>query len=226
MALFPRTWADANRHPQALDPEMFLEALPGHEQQLSAQVQAGFGVIPKLAAHGYPIYSHRLSREQAATRIEQAHAPYHKELTRRLSLAKQRFGFAVLVDCHSMPRAGRQMEPPHGVTEIVLGDRYGASCNLSLRNCLDTAFTKQGFSVSHNQPYAGGYSIRRYGRPRLNLHAIQIEIARDLYMDESTLKAHEHFSDIAGQMTQIMRELKKFVRQFARELKADETVSF
>jgi hypothetical protein len=42
-----------------------------------------------------------------------------------------------------------------------------------------------GLRVRRNQPYAGGFTTQRYGRPALARHTLQIEINRALYMDEA-----------------------------------------
>ena len=39
-----------------------------------------------------------------------------------------------------------------------------------------------------NRPYAGGYITEHYGRPARDVHAVQIEINRGLYLDELTLR--------------------------------------
>jgi len=44
-----------------------------------------------------------------------------------------------------------------------------------------------GWTVAHDDPYKGGFSTGHYGRPEEGVHAIQIELARRLYMDEATL---------------------------------------
>jgi N-formylglutamate amidohydrolase len=44
-----------------------------------------------------------------------------------------------------------------------------------------------GYSVARNDPYAGGFVTQNYGRPSSGIHALQIEINRGLYMDESTI---------------------------------------
>lgn len=212
-ALFPRTWVDANRHPQAFDPEMFVDSVPVNAHQSSLQVRAGFGVIPKLAAQGYPIYSHRLTFKQAGLRLKQTHIPYHQELKWRLMLAKQCFGFAILVDCHSMPSEARS-ESASGLAQIVLGDRHGRSCNSSLRDCLSNAISKQGFTINYNQPFAGGYSVQRYGKPDAGIHAIQIEVSRSLYMNEETLEKNDNFKDISYRLTEVMRALQTFALSF------------
>ena len=39
--------------------------------------------------------------------------------------------------------------------------------------------------MRRNQPYAGGFTTQRYGRPGIGRHTLQIEINRALYMDEA-----------------------------------------
>ena len=45
-----------------------------------------------------------------------------------------------------------------------------------------------GYRVRRNDPYAGGYVTRHYGTPREGVHALQVEIARRLYMDEARVE--------------------------------------
>jgi N-formylglutamate deformylase len=49
--------------------------------------------------------------------------------------------------------------------------------------------------VSHDDPYRGGHSTVHYGRPAARVHAVQVELARRLYMDERTLEKKQ--SDFA-----------------------------
>ncbi len=73
-----------------------------------------------------------------------------------------RFGIAIVVDCHSMPSA-------LSVPDIVLGDRYGASAPPLLTGWVENAFVGARFSVARNAPYAGGYTTMRYGRGQCGL---------------------------------------------------------
>ena len=43
-------------------------------------------------------------------------------------------------------------------------------------------------SVRPNEPYKGAFITAHHGRPAERLHAIQIELRRDLYMDEQTFQ--------------------------------------
>ena len=52
--------------------------------------------------------------------------------------------------------------------------------------------------MRRNDPYAGGYITRHYGRPREGVHALQIEIARELYMDEGQIERLSSFAAVQG----------------------------
>src|SRR3546814_16828589 len=41
----------------------------------------------------------------------------------------------------------------------------------------------RGLKVAQNHPYPGNYLLERHGRPSFNVHAIQCEIDRSLYLD-------------------------------------------
>ncbi len=64
-----------------------------------------------------------------------------------------------------------------------------------------------GYDVRRNDPYAGGYVTRHYGRPRDGVHALQIEVARRLYMDEATLQKAAGFARLQGRLDTLMAEL-------------------
>ena len=85
------------------------------------------------------------------------------------------FGAAVLIDCHSMPStAGSKDERPRA----DVGDRYGTSCVTAVAEMIEATLRSQGYSVSRNKPYAGGFITEHYGNPAAGLHAIQLEINR------------------------------------------------
>ena len=57
-----------------------------------------------------------------------------------------------------------------------------------------------GYKVRRNDPYAGGYVTRHYGRPRDGVHALQIEVARRLYMHEVTIEKSAGFTRLQDQI--------------------------
>ncbi len=190
-AHFPRAYLDANREPWELDPTMFIEPLSDRFNTNSPRVAAGLGTLARVVAENKPIYRERLTLEDARMRIEGIYHPYHAALQKLLSEALASFGVAVLIDCHSMPRIGRHGE--RATPDIVLGDRYGTTCASALIDLVETTFIAAGLKVARNRPYAGGFCTRSYGRPQHGVHALQIEISRHLYMNETTLEMHSGF---------------------------------
>ncbi len=190
-ALFPRAYLDVNREPYELDQKMFSETLPSHYNLRSPRVKSGLGTIAKIVAHNRPIYSKTLNIADAQMRIEGIYRPYHLTLQKLLSNTFDLFGHAILIDAHSMPslKKTRNNKAP----DIILGDRYGTSCSPQIIDLVETIFLGAGLKTIRNHPYAGGYITHSYGRPNNNVHVLQIEISRHLYMNEASLKKNDNF---------------------------------
>ncbi|WP_297105255.1 N-formylglutamate amidohydrolase [uncultured Devosia sp.] len=204
-AHFPRAYLDVNREPWELDPTMFVEPLSDRFNTTSPRVAAGLGTLARVVAENKPIYRERLTLEDARMRIEGIYHPYHAALQKLLSESVARFGLAVLIDCHSMPRLGRHGE--RATPDIVLGDRYGTTCAAPLVDLVETVFSSAGLRVARNRPYAGGFCTRAYGRPQHGVHALQIEISRHLYMNEVTLEKNAGFETVRTLIEQLIRTL-------------------
>jgi len=129
--------------------------------------------------------------------LHRCYFPYHKALTALLKETTARFGFAILVDCHSMPS---QAVVHHGGPgpDFVLGDRHGGACMPELTAQADSVLSGLGYAVVRNRPYAGGFTTVRHGRPHDGLHALQIEVNRALYLDEAALRPHDGLRRLAG----------------------------
>jgi len=98
----------------------------------------------------------------------------------------------------------------------VLGDRFGSSCDPRLTGRIERAFRAHGFSVARNAPYAGGYTTRRYGRPKRDFHAVQIEINRDLYMDEQAVATNSGFEQLQQTLAGIVDEILSVADQIGQ----------
>jgi N-formylglutamate amidohydrolase len=82
---------------------------------------------------------------------------------------------------------------PDRRADIILGNRYGTSCQHQFFDEVFTKLESHGYHVGQNSPYAGGYITAHYGNPEKNVHALQIEINRALYMDQKSLQPTEGF---------------------------------
>lgn len=200
-ALFPRVFVDPNRHPWELDPAMFDEPLPDVAGPTSSRAAAGLGVVPRLAADGRLIHRRRLTLSEAVDRVEQYYQPYHERLRGEIAATKERFGEAFIIDCHSMPAASARG------ADIVLGDRYGASCSRAFVANAEAHFRALGFAVVRNRPYAGGYTTEHYGRPARGIHALQVEINRGLYLDERSVRPARGMTALSRALTEWMKRM-------------------
>ncbi|MGF7005562.1 N-formylglutamate amidohydrolase [Aminobacter sp. BE322] len=205
-AHFPRAYLDVNREPWELDPRMFAEPVPPFANIRSARVAGGLGTVPKLVGEGLDIYPGRLPLSEAVGRIECVYKPYHETLKRLVTRTHARFGYAVLIDCHSMPASVRVGD--NGVRpDFIVGDRFGTSAAPALSERAIGLLTAMGYTVAHNKPYAGGFITEHYGRPARNLHALQIEINRGLYMDERTLEKLAGFDALLDDLARFSADL-------------------
>jgi len=212
-ALYARAFVDANREPFELDPEMFDDELPGYANARSPRVAAGLGTIARTVANGQPIYRRRMKVSEALDRIETYYRPYHEALRRLVEDTRDRFGMCLLVDCHSMPSnsmdAVRRGGRPLPAVDVVLGDAHGTSCAQEIVQAAEQALTAMGYRIYRNVPYAGGFTTRHYGRPVERLHALQIEINRALYMDESRIVRGARFRRVAADMAELVKALSR-----------------
>lgn len=205
-AHFPRAFLDANREPYELDPRMFEGRLPPFANTRSMRVAGGLGAIPRVVGDGQEIYARKLPAAEAIRRIEDFYKPYHAALRALIGRTRLRFGFCVLADMHSMPSTGLERDG-EGRPDIILGDRFGTSAAPWIIDAAEEALRREGFDVRRNRPYAGGYITEHYGQPRSQMHALQIEINRALYMNEATLEPLPAFQAVTEAITGAFGEM-------------------
>lgn len=139
-------------------------------------------------------------------RIELYWQPYHDQLQRLITAAKDQFGFCLLIDAHSIddqvPRffAGRL---PH----INIGTYAGKSCAQELEDLVLAELAAQdGFSYISNARFKGGFITRHYGQPQENVHCLQLEHAKRAYLTED------------GKLSEKSNQLRQFWSQAISKL--------
>jgi N-formylglutamate amidohydrolase len=205
-AHFPRAYLDVNREPYELDPALFHDGLPHYANTQSVRVVGGLGTIARIVSESDEIYREPLTVGAALERINRLYTPYHETLRTLLKEAEAEFGLAVLIDCHSMP-SNPMADQGGGRPDFVLGDRYGASCNGELTRLATAQLKSMGYVVALNKPYAGGYITEHYGRPQQGRHALQVEINRALYMDETSFAKSAGFERLKRDLEQVAKAL-------------------
>lgn len=206
-ANFPRALCDANREAWELDPAMFTDRLPDWVNTTSSRVSAGLGTIAKVVASGEPIYSAKLPFAEAERRIFTYWRPFHDTLARLIQETRSHFGYCLVIDCHSMPSTGHGKRAGGRPVDFVLGDLHGSACASRVTRAAEAALTGKGYLVRRNDPYAGGFITRHYGRPAEDVHVLQIEIARALYMNEARIERLPDFPFVQQQMSDLVAAL-------------------
>ncbi len=120
----------------------------------------------------------------------------------------------MLLDCHSMPSNAADV----GGLDIVLGDRYGASAAQDVVEILESNLQASGYRLRRNKPFAGGFITEHFGTPNEGVHAIQIEIARALYLDERSIVRNERWPILRQDLFTAARALAV---EFGKDLTSD-----
>lgn len=187
-----RAWLDLNRAPTEIDPAL-VRGLPADAWASSPKVRQGLGVVPRALTPGRDILSRPMPWSEVKSRLDDVHAPYHAAVAELLARARAANGVALLLDCHSMP-APPGVQPP----DVVLGDRHGTSAAGWITAAAAAWLEGRGWRVALNDPYAGGWTAERHGHPHAGIHALQVEVRRDLYMNPDTAEPHDGFAQVAG----------------------------
>lgn len=183
-----RAWIDLNRAENERDPALDDGASLSSQPQ-SVKLRSGLGLVPRRVANAGDIWRHRLSGEEVSARIHADHRPYHAAVAAALAAARDRFGVAVLLDVHSMPPLGKGGAAPR----IVFGDRFGRSASARFLGRLEGVARAHGLAAATNAPYSGGHILERHADPKRDIHAIQVEFCRTLYLDPLLDKAGAGF---------------------------------
>lgn len=204
-ARLPRCIVDLNRGPDEIDP-LVVRGVPRHP--LNQRTLAGLGVIPRVVSQGRQILDRPIERAEAERRIGAYWRPYHDALAGLIAEAKARFGQAILIDMHSMPREA--LSHLHGQRpDMVLGNRHGLSAAARVTDAVADAVEAEGWRLRRNSPFSGAFITQAYGRPGQNVHVVQLEIDRSLYMDEGSIEPRPDFAEFAQRMQRVVRKLSR-----------------
>jgi len=186
---------DLNRAEKDIDGEV-VEGARG-------DVRMHHGLVWRTTSDGEAALARRLSALELEERLELVWRPYHRELAAILERKKARFGIAVLLAAHSMPSVERSRGARDGAevaargrADVVPGSRGRRSAAGRFIDTVEAHSVAEGWSVRHDEPYAGGFTTQHYGRPADGVHAVQVELARRLYLDEATLRPLPRFPTV------------------------------
>ena len=148
---------------------------------------------------GLPLIKKPMSAELHRLLVERYFKPFHAKVESLYSdLKREGHANVYHMDLHSMPSQGTSAHRDPGQTraEIVISDFNGKSCGREFKDLVTAAYTQSGFQIAYNWPYIGGRVTQQYGLPIKGQHAIQVELRRDLYMDEETKRLKPQLNNL------------------------------
>lgn len=174
------------------------------------------GLCPLTDFDGAPIYKDGMAPDEAeiARRVATYHAPYHAALSAELKRVRDKYGVALLYDCHSI----RSVIPylfQGTLPDFNIGTHSSRSCALAVEKSVYTRCRASGRSTAVNERFKGGWSTRHYGQPSENIHAIQMELAQSTYMDEAPPWAYrpDKAEPLRGLLYRILNDLTELVHE-------------
>lgn len=184
-----RTCIDLNRHDDEIDTAM-ITGQWDRPHRATDYVGSNLGLFPVYAGPRKnrisPIYNDaaKLTSGEAAYRIDNYHTPYYAMLHYMMLRAKKAHGLAFHVNVHSYLRSNKDNS-----ADIIIGNLNNTSCSDYLTAYVENFFCKRAYTTDFNGPcFSGAGLIESMANRAEQHHSMQIEIARDLYMDHDTLE--------------------------------------
>lgn len=190
-AVFSRYVVDLNRHP---DPDHSLY-----------QGRKNTGLVPEISFDLQKIYKEgqEPGYEEVLERQKIYHQPYHDWIKDRISQMQKQHGKVLFFDAHSI-RSRVDLLGDQEFPELILGNANGQSCPDELLQVARNSLETNGYEVSVNDPFQGGYLTRSVHTHHENCFSLQLEMSRRVYLADDEESMHivrwEKIRSALGQM--------------------------
>lgn len=205
--LVSRVFIDLNRDRLELDPAMFKNYPKDKDILYDKHCRVGLGVVHRINYKREPIYKDLLDYHEVEKRLSNVYDVYHDRLQKIIAKCIKKFGFCLLLDCHSMPSKICSIIDDRSGIDICLGNLFSQSCPQDMSDFLAGQFWNKNYNVEFNCPYSGAFITFNYCQPRRKSYTLQLEINRALYADEDKLCPNEHFANMADDVSEAVINL-------------------
>jgi N-formylglutamate deformylase len=172
-------------------------------------------IVPLTTFDREPIYlpGQDPDAEAIAARVVAHWRPYHQRLASEVAALRDRFGFAVVFDAHSI----RSVVPRFfdgQIPDFNFGTASGASADSELaRRAFAVLDGAPGYTAVLDGRFTGGYITRHYGAPADGIHTLQLELSQRTYMNEAY--PFDYRADLADRLKPVLRLLLQTVLAWA-----------
>jgi formiminoglutamase len=145
------------------------------------------GLFPDVLFDGSPVFTPdaQPSVQQRDNYKQQIWLTYHMAIQQELRRLKEKFGYAILFDAHSIA-AHVPMLFEGRLPDFNFGTNGGLSCEGKWLDGLAEVAGKSGYTHVCNGRFKGGYITRHFGAPHNHIHAIQLELSQATYLQDDT----------------------------------------
>ena len=160
--------------------------------------------------------------EEVERRLAKTWRPYHARLEREIARLREAHGAVVLWDAHSIVSVAPRLFEGR-LPDFNLGTGGGTSCDPALAQSLLVALQRHpGYTSVLDGRFKGGHITRHYGNPARGVHAVQLEMAWDIYMQSQSPYTFDE--DRARSVRAVLRELLSIAIDYAVNRKATQDV--
>ena len=149
------------------------------------------------------------SKAERESLIRKYYKPHHEFLANAVRKELEKYGRALIIDCHSFPSSPLPYELDQNPDrpDICIGtDEFHTP--LSLQQAAKAESIKQGFKCALNSPYSGSLVPSEFYRSNKNVYSIMIELNRKLYMNEETGQKRSNFKTFQEKLGHIIDILR------------------
>lgn len=156
-----------------------------------------------LGNHLYKDHRKEVEVRELERRKEQYFWPYYQQVQKLLDALKSEFGQVLLWDCHSIKQVVKTIQTEK-FPNLILGNADGTSASPGLIESVLSIFEYSAYTITHNHPFKGGNITRSFGKPAENQHALQLEMTKVMYMDDTETHYDE---ERAGKMRGVLMKV-------------------
>ena len=211
-----RVFIDVNRDKNEIDKSMFFNYPNQTDLVGGNRCRVGLGLIHRVAQQNKNIYKNLLDYNEIEKRVNGVYNPYHAALRNAVDKCVNKFGFCLLVDCHSMPSKICTILDEKKPVDVCLGTLFGESCPAEFVKKIKQDLEAFNYRVEQDRPYSGAFISFNFCQPRKNVYTLQLEINRALYMDEQNYTKNTHFQSVAGNVGKFIASLGDFLLDFKK----------
>ncbi|NNF16890.1 MAG: N-formylglutamate deformylase [Gammaproteobacteria bacterium] len=176
-------------------------------------------LCPTITFDGAPLYEQDgPDSTEIQRRIDTYWWPYHAALRDELKRLRDLHGYVVLWDAHSI-RGFVPLFFSGQLPDFNIGTHDGRSADPALADALmDYCGAQIRETAVLNGRFKGGFITRHYGDPVYGVHAVQLELNQQLYLDDENMVPPVLHPEKSRQLAAVLRDLLELTLRTAAEI--------